>query len=298
MPDTLISENTLALESFLLDAQVRQLRPATIRYYRQQLTWFIDFCHDRKMDNPEDISAPLIRSYLASLQERGLAPASVHAAARAVRAFANFLVAEEMLDQSPMQRVRMPKVDKRLPDAFTIGEVERLLAAAPGVRDRALILCLLDSGCRASEFLSWNTDDVNVLTGVVHVRHGKNRCERTVYLGTKARRALLKHLGALENRSADAPVWVNLQTGDRLLPNGLRQALRRIGKAAGVTPCNPHKFRRTFATRCLQNGMNIYDLKTLMGHSGLEMLLRYLDTDVSAAHQQHGAVDRSLGSRV
>ena len=59
----------------------------------------------------------------------------------------------------------MPKVDKRLPDAFTVGEVERLLATAPSVRDRALMLCLLDSGCRASEFLSWNIGDVNVLTG-------------------------------------------------------------------------------------------------------------------------------------
>ena len=294
MLHTLISEIAFALESFLLDAEARQLRPATLRYYRQQLTWFVAHCQESGVQKPEEITAHLIRAYLAGLQARGLSASSVHAAARAVRAFANFLEAEGLVAQSPMRRVRMPKVDKRLPDAYTVDEVERLLACATSNRDRAIVLCLLDSGCRASEFLSWNVGDVNVMTGTVHVRHGKNRSERTVYLGVKARRSLLKHLGGLADRSADKPVWANEHTGERLLDNGLRQALRRLGRAAGVSPCNAHKFRRTFATWCLQNGMNIYDLKTLMGHSGLEMLLRYLDTDAMTAHRRHEAVDRTL----
>ncbi len=68
-----------------------------------------------------------------------------------MRAFANFLEAEGLVAQSPMRR-GMPKVDKRLPDAYTVDEVERLLACATSNRDRAMVLCLLDSGCRASEF--------------------------------------------------------------------------------------------------------------------------------------------------
>ncbi len=88
-------------------------------------------------------------------------------------------------------------------------------------------------------------------------------------------------------------MWANEHTGERLLDNGLRQALP-LGQQPYVSPCNAHKFRRTFATWCLQNGMNIYDLKTLMGHSGLEMLLRYPDTDAMTAHRRH-AVDRHAG---
>ena len=57
--------------------------------------------------------------YLASLQARGWATASVQSAARAVRAFSNFLVVEEMIEHAPMQRVKLPKADRRKLDAFT-----------------------------------------------------------------------------------------------------------------------------------------------------------------------------------
>jgi integrase/recombinase XerD len=222
----------------------------------------------------------------------------VHTAARAVRAFSNFLAAEEFVSRSPMQRVKLPKVDRRKPEAFTPEQVRTLLAAAKSQRDRAILLCLSDTGCRASEFVAWTVGDVNVMTGTVRVVQAKNRRERTVYLGFQARQALLKHLANLPDRSPTAPVWIDQQTFKRLLPGGLGQLLKRIGRRAGILTCGSHKFRRTFATWCLRNGMNIYDLKTLMGHSGLEMLLHYLDNDAQVAHNQYGAVDSLLSKPV
>ena len=294
MSNTLISEIAFALEAFMLDAEARQLRPSTLRYYRQQLTWFLSYAEDSGLRAVEQVSATTIRSYFTNMQARGLSQASVQAASRAIRAFCNFLVADELLARSPMQRVRTPKADLRKPDAYTQDEMKRIVEAADSPRDKAIVLCLLDTGCRASEFVAWNVGDVNVATGTVHVRHTKNRVERTVYLGTKTRRALLKHLATLPDRMPDTPLWQNTQTGERLLPNGLRQLVSRIGRKAGVTPCNPHKFRRTFATWCLRNGMNVHDLKALMGHSGLEMLMRYMDNDTKSAHKAFGAVDGTL----
>ena len=110
----------------------------------------------------------------------------MQAAARAIRAFANFCVAEGMIDINPMARVRMPKTSERLLPAFSEQELRTLLAATTTQRDRALILCLLDSGCRANEFLAWNVGDVSLTTGTVRVRTTKNRRERTTYLGLRA----------------------------------------------------------------------------------------------------------------
>jgi site-specific recombinase XerD len=186
-----------ALDSFLLDAEARQLRPTNLIFYRQQVGKFLAYVAGTGLQQPQEITAHVIRAYLASLQARGLAPASVQSAARAVRAFCNFLVAEGLLPTSPMQRVKLPKADRRRPVAFTPDEVKRLLAAAPCTRDRAILLCLLDSGCRASEFTAWTVGDVNLATGTVHVRQTKSRAEQVVYLGTQARRALLKHLADL-----------------------------------------------------------------------------------------------------
>src|SRR5690606_36014485 len=76
-----------ALTAFLTDGQARNLRPRTIDYYRRQLGWFLAYVADNGGTTPEDISPHLIRAYLVHLQqERQWADASIHTAARAVRA--------------------------------------------------------------------------------------------------------------------------------------------------------------------------------------------------------------------
>jgi len=59
--------------------------------------------------------------------------------------------------------------------------------------------------------------------------------------------------------------------------------------------CPGKPIRRTFALWCLRDGMDLYSLRLLMGHSGLQVLQRYLDlstADVETAHKNHSPVDR------
>ena len=91
----------LAIDSFLLDAEARRLTPKTIRYYRQQIQPFLDVLSGQGVVTPEAITAHHIRRQMVDMQQRGLADASVHAFARAIRSFCNFLVREELLDKSP-----------------------------------------------------------------------------------------------------------------------------------------------------------------------------------------------------
>ncbi|HEY54244.1 MAG TPA: site-specific integrase [Caldilineae bacterium] len=136
-----------ALDSFFLDAEARQLAPMTLRYYRQQLQPFLAHLRAQGIVNVDQLAADPIRSYLVLLQERKLKANSVHAAARAVRAFSNFLVTEELIKVSPMRNVRMPRLPKEIPPAFQQQDVMRLVAAWTTVRDEAIVLFLVDSGC-------------------------------------------------------------------------------------------------------------------------------------------------------
>jgi integrase/recombinase XerD len=73
--------------------------------------------------------------------------------------------------------------------------------------------------------------------------------------------------------------------------------LRKLGVAADVQPCNPHCFRRTFALWSVRNGMNLYALQRMMGHSDIAILRRYLalvEADLQEAHARFGAVDNAL----
>jgi len=283
-----------ALDSFLLDAEARQLSPMTLRYYRQQLEPFLHHLQEQGVVHVDELTADQIRAYLVVLQERGLKANTVHAAARAVRAFSNFLVMEELIRISPMRKVRMPRLPQEIPPAFEQDDVRRLVAVCTTNRDEAIILFLVDSGCRASELMALNIGDVNTRSGEVMIRRGKGGKDRITYVGLRTRKILLRYYRERPEPQDDEALWLSFNTGQRLTDSGLRILLRRLGKDASVAHCHPHTFRRTFALWSLRSGMNIYALQRIMGHSDLQVLKRYLalvDDDLMQAHRQHGSVD-------
>ena len=74
----------------------------------------------------------------------------------------------------------------------------------------------------------------------------------------------------------------------------LRQRAELVGLKSMTTP---HDFRRTFALIMLCNGVDIFALQKLMGHSDLQVLRRYLaqtDQDVQTAHMRGSLVDNNL----
>ena len=85
-----------------------------------------------------------------------------------------------------------------------------------------------------------------------------------------------------------------------LCARGIQIMLYRQAKRAGVQPCGPHRFRRTFALWCLRDGMDLHGLRVLMGHSDLSILQRYLalaGEDIERAHVAHSLVDKLLDAR-
>ncbi|NOZ51195.1 MAG: tyrosine-type recombinase/integrase [Chloroflexi bacterium] len=295
--DLTSSSLSLAFESFLLDAKARRLSPRTLRFYQQQLQPFLKALAVQGILKPGNIQPYHIRAYLVTLQQRGLASASVHAAARGVRSFCNFMLMEGMLERNPMRRVRMPQQDQPILPAFSPQEVKRLLAACKYQRDETIVLFLLDTGCRASEFVALNIEDIDIKSGIVRIRHGKGRKQRVAFLGNQARKMLIKHLMQRGAVAAADPLWLSMTTGKRLTIYGLQMLTRSLRKATGIKHCHPHTFRRTFALWSLRAGMNIYALQQIMGHSDLQVLRRYLalvQEDLQDAHQRFGAVDTML----
>ena len=275
-----------------------RLTPKTQSFYHYQLTSFLQFCRTHHVDSLETITPALIRTFLISLEERDLSDYSVHAAARAIRAFLNFCVREEHIAVSPMTKVTMPHVNKRILPAFSEDEIRRLLAHCETKRDRAIILFLLDTGCRVSELVKLNGADISLHTGEVQVREGKGRKDRAVFLGRATCDSLLDYYHERGAPDTDEPVWLSQTTGKRLTLSGLQQLLKRLGRQCGVQHCSPHTFRRTFAITCLRNGMDIFRLARLMGHSDIGVLRQYLylvKDDLRTAHMQFGSVDKLLG---
>jgi len=289
----------LAYQAFMIAQEAARRSPATLDYYHKRLPRFLAFLEARGITAPERITATDCRAFLVELEraEPRLSDNYIHQHARVVKTFCRFLEAEGYTPASPFARVKMPKQDKRILPAFTPDDVKALLSACEGARDIAMVLCLLDSGARATEFVSLTIDDIDLKTGATHIRKGKGAKGRVCFLGAKARRALIKYLRERPDAKPADPLWLAHKTGDALTYFGLAQLLRKLGRRANVQHCQAHTFRRTCALWSLRAGMSIYHLRAMLGHSDLSVLQRYLalvEGDLQDAHREHGAVDTML----
>ena len=286
-----------AIGLFMLDARARRLTHSTQTFYRSKLKQFSTWFADQEISELDSVTSTHLRRFLVSLQERNLSPSYQHNIARAVRAFFNFCQAEELIEGNPMQRVPMPKQDYAAPIVLSGEEVRRVLDACQNERDRAVVLVLLDSGVRASELIALNVADVELDSGTVRVHKGKGRKDRTTQIGANTRKQVKRYLMQRGNPSTRDPLFTSFRDGARLSLDGLVQLMGRLQKRSGVQTATAHAFRRTFAVNCLRNGMNIYILAKMMGHSDIMTLRKYLsfvEDDVKAAHEDAGPVDNLL----
>jgi site-specific recombinase XerD len=277
---------------FLIDRQAMLCTPATLAFYRYTLGHLAAFLADRGLS----LSSAAIRAFLVDCAGRGWADTTVHMHARAIKTFCRWLHAEGYTDADLFARVPMPRIARKVLPALTPEEVKHMLAAAPNDRDRAIILCLLDTGCRASEFCALTVGDVDMKSGMVQIRQGKGNKDRVTRLGAKSRKALLRYLRSRIDARAPDLLFLT-ETGRALNPNSLWLVLKRIGRVAGVEECSPHAFRRSFALWSYRQGMALTDIQMLLGHSDLSVIRQYLDLqgrDMELAHRRFGPVDALL----
>jgi len=282
-----------AITEFMLHQRTSRNSPRTLEYYDWTLNRFKAFLTGQSLSNVTDVDSGTLRLFMVSLEET-MKPNSVHAIMRAVRALFKFLEREELVDRNPMMKIRMPKTDKTILEAFTEAEVELLLKTCDGkdpvdVRNRAMLLLFLDSGLRLAECASLKVGDVDLQSGTMRIM-GKGRKERVSKLGATALKAFLRY-ARMRGGTAGEPLWVGKQ--GNMTAYGIAETIENIGKSAGVH-AHPHKFRRTCALFMLRNGADVFSVQYLLGHSDLGVLRRYLaqtDRDVTNAHEKYSAVD-------
>jgi site-specific recombinase XerD len=283
------------LNGFLLDRQIRVSSPRTITYYKNELNQFI---RSIKIRNIDELKPDIIRQYLVDLQKtRNLY--SINNAYRAIRAFLNWYEKEFEPEnwQNPIRKVEVADPPTNALPGIELSDVHRMVDACKGPnskRDKAILLTLLDTGARATELISISMEDIDLVTGDIIIRHGKGGKLRSVFLGSRARKAVRAYIKTRDYLRSNSPLFVT-DDGDRLAYIGLYKIIQRRAADAGVDPTpGCHDFRRAFALAMLRNGCDLERLARLMGHSNLEILRRYLalvNKDLSDIHGKTSPAD-------
>lgn len=300
-----------AVQEFLESRSADGLKPATLCWYESRLAGAVDHFQGQALDR---IGVAGLRRYVNGLYARtvryqdapqrkaipgGLSLHTIHGHLRALRTFFKWCADEYHLPADPMKRIQLPRLANDQPKAATLDDLERLLGAATGTtatRDRAILLFLADTGCRAGGLLSLTLGNLDLRKRRA-LLHEKGEKYRTVCFTDTTATAISLWL-ASRPTSAEDYLFCVLTPGRRGSPltlGGLHSMIHRLAKRAGVTGrVNPHAFRHMFG--CLWQG-DAKTLSILMGHSDVATTLRYYvrpDMDeISAKHGQFSPV-RSL----
>jgi site-specific recombinase XerD len=292
-----------ALDRFLDHLAGRNASPRTIVEYRRNAGDFLAFVESRGVDWATPGRTD-IRAYLATLADRGLAPASIGGRLSAIRALYRYATRQGWLVTDPLAGVRSPRRPGRLPRVLGQADAARLVEAplrtdrprrrrgSPAAldeairrRDAAILELLYATGMRISELAGLGLGQVDLGRRRLRVI-GKGSKERELLFGRPAAAALQAYLegarawlvaraapGTRTPRAAAAgesdAVFLNA-AGGPLSARGARLVVDRWALAAGIgRAASPHTLRHSFATHLLEGGADLRSVQELLGHANL-----------------------------
>ena len=301
-------------EAFLDYLRVqRNHPPTTVRAYRQGLGKFVAFTRNAA---PDQRVRDFFRRYQMELAELLPNPRSRARELTVLRVYLRWAFREEVLRVDWSGLIVVPRFSLGDPHPIPTEAIPRLLAALPRVtlldqRDRALVHFLISTGCRVSEAVAVNRDQIapdgfRVL--------GKGSKHRTVYLTAAAWEAVTEYLEA-RGEDGEPALFMNfwrpsqargrgIAPKRRLTADGVRAALREIparamDPAALAPLSHPHALRHTAATTLLEaTGGDVRLVQEVLGHATLATLRVYTeitDRQKRAAYDRLGDYLRAAG---
>ncbi|WEG16711.1 tyrosine-type recombinase/integrase [Alkalihalophilus pseudofirmus] len=260
-----ISESTKAvLNEYLLSLKLANKAEATITKYRAILERFFTECDvPLKKINSDDVLTWLT-SY--SVDKK---PKSIDLVLSTLSSFFQFCLAEEYIDNMVIKKRWRPKIPQAMPHYLTEQELARVKLAAEtlSLRNRALVLFLLSSGCRKTEVANLFIKDVQLTKRTAEVR-GKGSKIRQVHFSEECALILKEYLQTRSYQPSD-PLFLN-KFGGALKQSGIYLVVSNLGKKAGLSQSLfPHCCRHTFATNMLSKGADLEFIADEMGHNNL-----------------------------
>ncbi len=290
-------------EEFFTWLAVRNYSERTIGNRRLYLGYFIDWCADRSLVRPGEITKPILERYQRYLYHyrkkngRPLSFRSQHSRLVPVRAYFKWLTQQNHILYNPASELELPKLEHRLPrHVLTVSEAEKVLAQcdlkdALGVRDRAILETFYSTGIRRMELVELTLYSMDIERGTIMVRQGKGKKDRMIPIGARALLWVQKYIDEARPQLAiepDSGVLFLTNLGEAFTPSRMTQMVRNYVLAADINKRGScHLFRHTMATLMLENGADIRFIQAMLGHVKLDTTQIYTQVSIRKLKEIH-----------
>jgi len=297
------------LEDYKLSLEVLNRSLKTIQDYLANLQRYFESLFLMNLLKPiAELGRSELRSYIKHLQnsqrwpnrpelgDKGtLSPVSIQVHIRAIKAFWSWLEREGYVEKNALAKFPLPKAPIKLMGILSAQQISLLLSCIDrstlsGDRNHLIILMLYDLGLRITELLNIKVGDLDFAGGYVTIM-GKGQKQRSIPISKISLREILRYISKYhpdQNPDKSARLF-ELNGHKPISSNGVQQMLHRLRDAAGLEDIrvSPHVFRHSFATQFIANGGNAFVLQRILGHSSINMTLRYTHLQPEDLRVQH-----------
>ncbi len=255
---------------------VKQSSANTQLSYQRDLKKFRAFCEERGITSVKNLSGKDLDAYIDVMGEEQFKPATVSRNIASIKAWVHFLMDEGVLKEDITRKLKVPKIEKKVPEIMTMNEVVTLLEQPVGdspkeIRDKAMLELLYATGIRVTELISLKMEDLNLQMNYIICNDGNK--ERMIPFGPKARMALIRYMeSARDEMLEDAQshiLFVNC-SGKAMSRQGFWKLIKYYAKKAGIiADITPHTLRHSFAAHLVENGADLRSVQEMLGHSDI-----------------------------
>ena len=251
----------------LEDLQIRNYAPTTVAAYIRGVAEFAK--HFGK--SPDLLGTEQIREYqLYLIKEKKVSLSSYIQAVCALR----FLYSNTLHVPVSVDRIPLPRYEKKLPVILSPAEVKLLLEAPKDLAYRTMLSTMYATGVRVSEVAHLHVSDIDSKRGVLWIRGGKGHKDRQGLLPPKLLELLRTYF---RWRRPKDWLFPGEKPGCPITCKSIFLACKQAARDAGISKSvHPHSLRHAFATHLLDAGVNLRTIQILLGHSKLETTARYL----------------------
>ena len=243
----------------------------TVSAYVRDIKKFDIYLNTTDKQSFSEVTETDIRFYAFFLANSGSSPATASRSIASLKTFFCYMKDSGKITLNPTENISTITPPKKAPRILSGAEIVNLLeqptlTGPKGYRDKAMLETMYATGIRVSELISLDISDINLETGLITCRNGKNRI---IPIHESASRAIKNYLNlsrpllALSDENA---LFVN-RKGSRMTRQGFWKLVKSYTESG--EDITPQMLRNSFAAHLIENGADLRSLQEMLGHADI-----------------------------
>lgn len=273
-------------------SEVKRSSGNTISSYKRDLLKMCKYFSSNGIEDVHDVNATDLSTYISSLDKQGMSSATISRNVASIKSFFMYLFKNKVISEDCTDKLKAPKIDKKVPDVLSIEEINLLLEQPSDrsnkeIRDKAMLELLYATGLRVSELISIKLEDVNLTLNYILCRD--NNKERVIPIENTCKSALEYYIkNARPDMCGDSDLLFTNLKGEKMTRQGFWKLIKAYARKAGIDKdITPHMIRHSFASHLVNNGADLKAVQEMLGHSDISTTQIYLKSRQSKLKQEY-----------